>query len=330
MTKTFEQFLDSLDITLTDDQLAHYGVKGQKWGVVKSESTNGDSGGDSGGNSGGNSGSRGGQKSPTIQSPQAKNGVVAIGGASYDEDDIQNLLDNLTDEEKELYAEFLKKNPKVTLAEFMIKHRNALKAKYNNMTAYEPGTNEIKLTKEGKNLFKKGYAMWIEDPKNNPLSEVLNAKPLSKREALEIISEKKTNAGTNGTAKHSNISFEDFLAHYGVKGMKWGVTRTIDLSISRDSGEPGGVGSSGGAEIPEELEELQMIISDKALLANYLLSKDAYSSKPKDIGFKWVQAINNLLGDKRSPIERNIDFVKKVQNATRPARLWLNDLFDRD
>lgn len=115
------------------------------------------------------------------------------------------------------------------------------------------------------------------------------------------------------------------IKHYGVKGMKWRRTKAKNEDPLEDLAEQlGGAAEDIADDLLDAALETQLQIDDKAALATIYLNKDAYRKKPKsDAGFKAVQFINNLFGDKRKPIERNVDFVRKFQDATRPARKWL-------
>lgn len=115
------------------------------------------------------------------------------------------------------------------------------------------------------------------------------------------------------------------IKHYGVKGMKWGRTKAKNEDPLEELAEQvGGAAADIEDDLLDEALETKLQIDDKAALAKLYLNKDAYRKNPKsDVGFKAVQFVNNLFGDKRKPIERNVDFVRKFQNATRPARKWL-------
>lgn len=112
---------------------------------------------------------------------------------------------------------------------------------------------------------------------------------------------------------------------YGVKGMKWRRSKANnDASPDDLANQIGGAAGEIEDKLLDASVEAKLQVEDKAALAKIYLNEDAYREKPKsDAGFKAVQFVNNLFGDKRKPIERNVDFVRKLQDATRPARKWL-------
>ena len=112
---------------------------------------------------------------------------------------------------------------------------------------------------------------------------------------------------------------------YGVKGMKWRQTKAKNDDPLEDlANQLGGAAADIEDNSLDAAIETKLQVDDKAALAKIYLNKDAYRKNPKhDAGFKAVQFVNNLFGDKRKPIERNVDFVRKLQDATRPARKWL-------
>lgn len=201
----------SVSETINAEELKHYGVKGMRWGVTRTPEQLANAS---------DSNAKGDSKDASSKSglPQAKDGVVTLppttgAGGSYDAAELEEMLKDLTDEEKAAYEKFLadrkksgSKGPAMSLAEFMIQKRNGI-----NRLSTDPKAPE-RYRADMRKLVKAGYTFGKKYETHDKSPGVMVPKEISNDpKALKASAEKAKKAKRN-----------DEIKHYGTKGMRWG------------------------------------------------------------------------------------------------------------
>lgn len=111
---------------------------------------------------------------------------------------------------------------------------------------------------------------------------------------------------------------ENFLAHYGVKGMRWGKHRPANMD-----------------DINNMLEDAAYDAETGVGVAKILADPQAYSPNPSsnnamgknDSGYKVAQFLGNLFHDKKTPIQRNVELYVRSRDVIKKVHGFLRSLF---
>lgn len=223
------------------------GVKGMKWGVRRSEDQLDAAAGrsDAPGKGVGSAALSGlGWAKPgaaqAAGAPPAKDGVVTIAGSGvsgqYSQTELDEMAEDLTEEEKKKYEEYLKGLKPGAKAYSLIEYQLHIRSRINMKSTKDPGllgdkSNYVDM----KDLIKQGYTFSAQYQHNgrDDSAGVLEPKqlmfPADRKEAKED-AEKRQQIIDERTRKHSSVKHDEFgdgltIAQAGVKGMKWGVRR---------------------------------------------------------------------------------------------------------